>query len=268
MILEQYVSAFRDELSLRNYCQRTVKNYCSNMRKFLSEFTYKQSPKEINVQEIKVFVSKIDNYFYRKAMSNAIRTYYRLIYNAHVKAASIPLPRKEFHLPKVIDHDLLVSKIMSIQNKKHKAILALAYSCGLRVSEVVSLKMSDIVRSRMIIRLIQAKGKKDGEVKMSETLLSILEDYYRNEFDKPKIWLFEGWAHKQYSARSCQQIIKKYIDKNQKFHNLRHSCITRLIETGNDIAVAKQIARHASIKTTLIYTHISKTHLQKVVMPI
>jgi site-specific recombinase XerD len=151
-------------------------------------------------------------------------------------------------------------------NLKHRAILTLTYSVGLRVLEVVNLKIVDIDSKRMLIHIENAKGRKDRIVPLSRTVLELLREYFKEY--KPKEYLFNGQSSLQYSIGSCQKIYKKYIDSNSSIHNLRHSSFTNLLESGTDLRIIQKIAGHSSSKTTEIYTHVSNNLLSKVKLPI
>ena len=169
-------------------------------------------------------------------------------------------------MPRVIDGDLIKNRLSDIENLKHKTILTLTYSVGLRVSEVVNLKIADIDSSRMLIHIKNAKGRKDRVVPLSKYVLGLLKDYYKEY--RPKIYLFNGQNSFKYSIGSCQKIYKKYIDQNSSIHTLRHSSFTNLLENGTDLRLIQKIAGHSSSKTTEIYTHVSNQMLNKVNLPI
>lgn len=175
-------------------------------------------------------------------------------------------PRAERRLPRVIEKEFLLNKLSKIKNIKHKAILSLAYSVGLRVSEVVNLRVVDIDSDRMLIHINQSKGNKDRVVPLSSNILNLLRKYYREY--KPKEFLFNGQFSLQYSAGSCNQIVKKYLGDEYHFHLLRHSCFTAMLESGIDLRIIQKIAGHSSSKTTEIYTHVSADLLNKVQLPI
>lgn len=166
----------------------------------------------------------------------------------------------------MIDGGYIRSRLEKIENLKHKSILSLAYSVGLRVSEVVNLKIEDIDSRRMLIHIKNGKGKKDRLVPLSEHILDLLRKYWIEY--RPKGFLFNGQNSGRYSVRSCQEIYKKYIDPNGNFHTLRHSCFTNLLESGTDLRIIQKIAGHSSSKTTEIYTHVSSQLLSKVNLPI
>ena len=169
-------------------------------------------------------------------------------------------------LPVVIDGEYIKEQLSKIENIKHKTILTLTYSVGLRVSEVVNLKIEDIDSKRMLIHIKNAKGKKDRIVPLSQTVLELLRKYFKEY--KPKEYLFNGQTGGKYSSGSCQKIYKKYIDQNSSIHTLRHSSFTNLLENGTDLRIIQKIAGHSSSKTTEIYTHVSNQMLNKVCLPI
>jgi len=175
-------------------------------------------------------------------------------------------PRKIKSLPKVIDKAFLLGKINKISNLKHKAIISLGYSVGLRVSEVVNLKMEDIDSDRMVIYIKDAKGNKDRVVPLSKSILQLLRSYY--ELFKPHVYLFNGQVKPQYTASSCNKIVKKYLGEKYHFHLLRHSSFTSMLESGTDISIIQKIAGHSKTDTTRIYAQVSTELLKQANLPI
>jgi len=139
-------------------------------------------------------------------------------------------------------------------------------STGMRVSEVIDLKIENIDSKRMLIHIIQAKGRKDRDVPLSPTILELLRDYFKEY--RPKEYLFNGQFDLKYSSESCNQIVKKYLGKDYHFHLLRHSCFTHLLESGTDCRIIQKIAGHSNIKTTEGYTHVSTNLLKNIKLPI
>lgn len=169
-------------------------------------------------------------------------------------------------MPKVIEGEFIKKQLSKIENLKHRAILTLTYSVGLRVSEIVNLKISDIDSKRMLIHIKNAKGRKDRIVPLSQNVLELLREYFKKY--KSKEFLFNGQNSLQYSIGSCQKIYKKYIDNESSIHTLRHSSFTNLLESGTDLRIIQKIAGHSSSRTTEIYTHVSNNVLNKVKLPI
>lgn len=217
------------------------------------------------------FQSYLDNYTFtsvsqQNQVINSIRFLYKEVLNKKYDKVSFKRPRTEKKLPKVIDGDYIKSQLSKIENLKHKSILTLTYSVGLRVSEVVNLKIEDIDSKRMLIHLKNAKGRKDRIVPLSQTVLELLRQYFKEY--KPTVYLFNGQTGLQYSIGSCQKIYKKYIDSDSSIHTLRHSSFTSLLESGTDLRIIQKIAGHSSSKTTEIYTHVSNQLLNKINLPI
>ena len=197
---------------------------------------------------------------------SALKLFYTRTIKQPFKFKYIEYPRSEKKLPRVIDQKFLLEKISLIENLKHKSIISLAFSTGMRVSEICNLKIEDIDSKRMIIYIRNAKGNKDRIVPLSENILQLLRLYFKEY--KPKTYLFNGQFDLIYSSRSCNEIVKKYIGKDYHFHLLRHSSFTTLLESGVDLRIIQKLAGHASSKTTEIYTHVSNNILQKIKLPI
>lgn len=149
---------------------------------------------------------------------------------------------------------------------KHKAIITLAYSTGMRVSEVCNLKIENIDSKRMLIHIVNGKGRKSRFVPLSPAVLSILREYFKEY--RPKEYLFNGQFDLQYSHRSCNEIVKKYIGKDYHFHLLRHSQATALLESGTDLRIIQKCLGHQNVRTTEVYTHVSNQLLSKINLPI
>jgi site-specific recombinase XerD len=239
-----------------NYSPNTRKNYLSHIEKFISSI----GDKQIIHCSSQDFQTYLDGYHFssisqQNQVINAIRFLYKYGLGRKYDKVSFRRPKKEKKLPKVIDTDIIINKLSSIQNLKHKAILTLTYSVGLRVSEVVNLKIGDIDSVRMLIHIKNAKGRKDRIVPLSDNVLNLLRIYYKNY--RPKTFLFNGQNSEKYSIKSCQTIYKKYIDSNSSIHCLRHSSFTSMLESGTDLRSIQVVAGHANSKTTEVYTHVS-----------
>jgi len=257
---------FIKKMEYFNYSKHTVKAYSHYLKEFLNKVGVMPSKLSSKHFTNYLFSYKFSSVSQQNQVINALKFFYEKVLNKKYAKIDFKRPRNEKKLPHIIDKDFLLEKILAIKNIKHKAILALAYSGGLRVSEVLNLKLKDIDSKRMILNIMQAKGRKDRIVPLSLPLLKILREYYKQE--KPKVYLFNGQFSLQYSATSCNKLIKKYIAKDNSMHTLRHSAFTHLHESGVDIAIIKEIAGHKSIKTTQIYLHVSKQTLNKIQMPL
>jgi site-specific recombinase XerD len=256
-----YIQKFERDLQFLHFSKETIKNYCSQIKLFLAYFAAKDSPKHISADEIKDYMLNAKEVNSQNAMHSAIKKFYSITIKQQRKFAYITYAKTEKKIPLVIDMEELVFKIDKIENKKHKAIIALTSSVGLRVSEVINLKLSDINSKLMQIEIRGAKGKKDRLVPLTEKTREILRLYYIEY--KPQVYLFNGQFGLQYSDNSCNAIVKKYIGKQYHMHTLRHSAATGLYEKGTDLKLIGDLLGHSSRKTTEIYTHTSSKSLQK-----
>lgn len=264
---EKIIKICEQKFIYLNYSKRTSDNYISHIKRFIESIGDKQII-HCNSNDFQLY---LDNYKFsstsqQNQIINAIRFLYKFGLNKKYDKVSFKRPKKEKKLPQVIDGNFIKSQLEKIKNIKHKTILTLTYSVGLRVSEITNLKIEDIDSKRMIIHIKNAKGRKDRIVPLSQTVLENLRIYYKKY--KPIIYLFNGQGSDQYSITSCQSIFKKYVDSNSSIHSLRHSCFTTLLESGTDLRIIQKIAGHSHVKTTEIYTHVSNQLLKKVVLPL
>ena len=187
------------------------------------------------------------------------------------KVYEIPRPIKPLLLPRVHAKTKLIDLIQKTNNLKHRCILMLAYSDGMRVSEIVHLEIADIDSDRMTIFIKRAKGKKDRVVSLSPVLLENLRSYFK--MYRPKKYLFEGANGEMYSIRSVQQVFREAKDRagikmKGGIHTLRHSYATHLLESGTDIRFIQELLGHESLKTTVRYTHVSIKNMQHIRSPL
>ncbi|MBM3212642.1 integrase, partial [Candidatus Poribacteria bacterium] len=202
---------------------------------------------------------------------NALKFYYGTMLKKKF-LYEIKRPRKDKKLPVVLSKEEAAKILSSVENIKHKAILMLVYSAGLRVGEVVRLKPEDIDSKRMLIHVRGSKGRKDRYTLLSEKALNILREYWRKY--KPAKWLFEGAKEGRYlSIRSVDKIFRNACDKagikkDVSVHTLRHSFATHLLEGGTDLRYIQELLGHAHSKTTEIYTHVSTKSLGKITSPL
>ena len=202
---------------------------------------------------------------------NAIKFYYEKLLGREKQYYELYRPNKEHKLPKVLSKNEVKKILNSCDNMKHKCILMLIYSAGLRRSELINLKILDIDSERMVINIKGAKGKKDRISLLSDNLLQLLRKYYKKYI--PKVYLFEGQSGGKYSPTSVANILKKAslkagIKKKVTPHMLRHSFATHLLEQGTDLRYIQELLGHNSSKTTEIYTHVSKRAIDKIKNPI
>lgn len=221
------------------------------------------------VSERKVSIS------YQNQAINAIKFYYERVLGGKRITIYLDRPQKERTLPTILSKEEVQLIISKITNLKHKTMIMLTYSAGLRVSEVINLKIQDIDSQRKQIRVAQSKGKKDRYTLLSEKILILLRQYYIKY--KPIEWLFEGQSSDgkivPYFVRSLQMILKKAtkkanINKKVTMHTLRHSFATHLLENGTDLRYIQVLLGHQSSKTTEIYTHVTTKGFDKIKNPL
>ena len=268
-------SGYLEKLIQKRYSQNTIKTYVSYMRSFMEEFK-NRNPGSVTTPEINEYILKLIR---TKGISssqqnqriNAIKFYYEKVLGRKRMYYNVNRPKKEKRMPRILTVEEVELLLKHCNNLKHKCILMALYSGGLRRSELINLKISDIDSQRMLIRITNSKGNKDRNTLLSEKLLKLLRDYYR--YHKPKYWLFEGQGGGQYSATSIANILRKalkkaQIDKNATPHTLRHSFATHLLEQGINLRYIQELLGHSSIKTTEIYTHVSSKQLSKIKNPL
>jgi site-specific recombinase XerD len=255
---------FEEKLRYKNYSDRSIRLYVSYLKNFINHEGIKD-PYQIRTYQIESFLEKYP-YTSRSQQNQyigSLKLFAKYILNKKdVHLTKIERPKKERKLPRIVDGDFIKIQLSKINNIKHKAILTLTYSVGLRVSEVINLKIIDIDSKRMIIHIKNAKGRKDRIVPLSKNVLELLRIYFKEY--RPVEFLFNGQNSLQYSIGSCQKIYKKYIDINTSIHSLRHASFTGLLENGTDLRLIQKIAGHSSIKTTEIYTQVSNKMLNNI----
>lgn len=262
-----YYEICEQKLKYLNYSENTSRVYLFYISEFLNE-TSNVYPTKLSGED---FQKYLDDYPFssisqQNQVINAIRFLYKYGLNKVYDKVSFERPRGERKLPRIIEKDFLLNKINCISNIKHRAIISLSYSTGMRVSEILNLKITNIDSKRMIINIINGKGKKDRIVPLSKNILELLRKYWLEY--RPIEYLFNGQNSSQYTKTSCNAIVKKYIGKEFHFHLLRHSCATTLLESGTDLRIIQKLLGHSSVKTTEIYTHVSTDLLKNISLPI
>jgi site-specific recombinase XerD len=208
---------------------------------------------------------------YQNQSINAIKFYYEQVLGRPVKTYYIQRPKRGRVLPNVLSEDEVRLILGSVDNLKHKCIISLTYSAGLRLGEVLNMKLTDIDSKRNYVIVRQGKGRKDRYSLLSVKVLELLRRYFIEY--KPKEWLFEGQFGEQYSETSIHNILKAAvtkagIKKKVTVHTLRHSFATHLLERGTDIRYIQSLLGHQSSRTTEIYTHITQKGLGKITSPL
>ncbi len=263
-------------LCLIRYSRHTIKTYLCFFKEYTIWLGEKKRPEDQYKEQIKHFLFQWIKY--KKAsgtaqnqMINAIKFYYEKVLKRERTVYDLPRPRKEIHLPKIFSEKEIKMLLQTPENVKHQCILLTIYSTGIRLSELLNLRLQDIDSKRMSVFIKRGKGKKDRYTVLSPMLLKHLRHYYKIYF--PEFWLFEGQDGGQYSPRSVQQILRNAISKSGvnsfgTVHTLRHSFATHLLENGTDLRYIQHLLGHGSTKTTEIYTHITKHHMAKLKSPL
>ena len=272
---KQAIQNFIRYLTSKRYSSNTVKVYSDSLSTFLRYF----SAKEIAAISNDDLIDFNNNYILKNNFSasfqnqvvNAVKLYFSAIQHKKIDVELIHRPRREKVLPNVLSKEEVKAILNAHVNIKHKMMLSLIYSCGLRCGELLALHPVHIDSKRNIIFLKNAKGKKDRIVPLSPLILKMLREYYK--IYKPKTYLFEGQnISLPYDARSLQLILKQALEKTGirkpvTLHWLRHSYATHLLESGTDLRYIQELLGHSSSKTTEIYTHVSTKSIQQIKSP-
>ncbi|MCL3782691.1 integrase [Prolixibacteraceae bacterium JC049] len=257
------------------YSENTIRAYCHYFKLFMMSFKGRDL-EELEAHEINDYIYEL---IVRKGISvsqqnqriNAIKFYYEKVLGRERVRYHIDRPKTEKKLPDVLSKEDVIAILKATRNFKHRCILSLIYSAGLRRGELINLKVNDIDSKRGLIKITGAKGKKDRYSIVSAKLIEQLRLYYKEY--KPQLWLFEGPKGAQYSPTSLYKILKRStqlagIKKRVHLHMLRHSFATHLLDQGTNLRLIQDLLGHESIKTTEIYTHVSNSDFTKIRNPL
>jgi site-specific recombinase XerD len=261
---------YLEKLERKRYSGQTIRTYSGYFNDFAVYFS-SRNLEDITIEEINQYIlglirDREISHSQQNQRINAIKFYYEKVLGREKLYFEVERPRKELKLPDILSKEEIASMIDKTDNLKHKCLIVMIYSCGLRRSEIIEMKISDIDSGRMLIKIRGAKGKKDRYVQLAKGALTMLEQYYKEY--KPKIWLFEGQKGGQYSAESIISIVKQAgrragIRKNIYPHILRHSFATHHLEQGTDLRYIQEWLGHSSSKTTERYTHVSQADFSR-----
>jgi len=275
---QQALQRFLEELALKAYSPSTLRTYRNEFLQLLQLLKDKPASelKPDDLRRYMAYAMEKEGIKENTAHSrlNALKFYYEQVLKKEKFFWEVPRPKKPMILPKLLNETELRKLFNALTNKKHKAMLFTAYSAGLRVSEIVNLKIADIDSRRMQIFIERAKGKKDRYVNLSPVLLDILRAYISTYKPRPRVFLFESeYSNEPYPTRTAQQIFanakrRAGILKEVGIHSLRHSFATHLLEKGTDIRYIKELLGHFNIKTTERYLHVAKQKLVNIISPL
>lgn len=270
------ITALRRQIRLKGYSPNTEQAYAQLLEQFLDHF-YPLQPEALSKSEIENYLLLLQQRGLGESSIhttiNAIKFYLEQVAGASYSYYNLPRPKKPLKVVAIFSPEEIKAILKAVENPKHKAMLVLGYSSGLRISEIIALTINDVDSYRMVLTLRGAKGKKDRVVPLSQTGLRILREYFLAY--KPKgPFLFEGQDGKSaYSSRSLQNVLaaakgRAGIKKEGSLHALRHSYATHLLDKGTDIVYIQKILGHNDLKTTLRYLHVTTRDLHKIVSPI
>lgn len=272
--VQNYLDEYRGVMQNRRYSVKTVRSYEHYFRDYVAAM--KGSVDTVPVQKIREYIlqevkSRDLGGSTQNQMISAIRFYYEHVLRKPREDYDLERPLKPRRLPVVLTEEEILKILSCISNLKHKCLMGLIYSAGLRLSEVINLKIKDIDSRRKQIFIRSGKGGKDRVVILSERGLAYLRAYYR--VYRPKDWLFEGMVGGRYSARSVQKVFERALErsgikKSATVHTLRHSFATHLLDHGTDLRYIQELLGHASMKTTEIYIHVTNNNMSKIRSPL
>jgi integrase/recombinase XerD len=269
------IEKFKRWLQSKRYSENTIKTYIEALKVFI-DFNDAKVLNEISNDDFILFnteyiLKRKLSSSYQNQVLNAIKLFFSIIKDKKLELEKLHRPRKEHKLPNVLTKEEVKQILEVHRNSKHKVMLSLIYSCGLRRSELLNLKPLDVDSKRGVLIIRQSKGMKDRIAPLSEKVVVMLRQYYIEY--KPKVWLFEGQrAGEKYDERSLANVLKQALAKLKmkkpvSLHWLRHSYATHLLEAGTDLRYIQEILGHKSSRTTEIYTHVSTKSIQNIKSP-
>lgn len=264
-----------DAMIVRGFSPRTHETYIAAVRGLAKH--YRRSPDELTVQEVQGYLVHLVtkrklSWSTCSIVAHAFRFLYHVTLGRDRVEFDVPAPKQPQRLPEILSRDEVARLIEAPPNAKHRLLLATAYAAGLRVSEVVQLRVADLDRTRMTLRVEQGKGRKDRIVPLSRKLLAQFETYWKSE--PPLVWLFPnrtGRAHVGITVAQKVFIMAKLrtgITKRCGIHGLRHAFATHLIESGADVPTVQRLLGHRSVSTTMRYFHLSQARLAAIRSPL
>ncbi|MFT7036534.1 MAG: integrase/recombinase XerD [Cyclobacteriaceae bacterium] len=266
---------FYQKLEIRKYAMNTARTYIHLFEKFINNFPQEEGLMDLNELKIREYLqvlvqNKLSDSYINQSI-NAIKFYYEVVKGMPNRFYSIERPIKTETLPKVLSQEQVFKIIDNTTYLKHKCIISLLYSSGLRRGELISLKLEDIISDRMLIKVENGKGRKDRYTLLGESMLVDLRTYYKKH--KPTKYLFEGIGGEKYSGSSVGKIVSRAAKKAKILekvtpHMLRHSFATHLLENGTDLRQIQSLLGHNSLKTTEVYTHVAVKGMNEIKNPL
>lgn len=258
--MKNHIKDYQNYLKIKGLAERTIKIYTSILIKFLQIYPI---PEKVNRLEIIDFLVKRGSGRTIKQSHGSLNHFYIGVLNLNV-IQKIPQPKVSEFIPNILTEVEMQQVINTVDNLKHEAIIQLIYSCALRISECINLKVSDISKTKNIIKIVNGKGNKSAFVPIPEETKNLLRIYFKKY--RPKEYLFEGQGKLKYSDSSIRKILNKAlvkakITRNIRVHDLRHSRATHWLDNGMDIKFIQRILRHKKAETTDRYLHLGTQSL-------
>ena len=268
------LAEFRNYLYTHRYSESTIKTYIGLAELFLGY--YKNKPileitnEDVDKFNYEIIIKRGYSTSFQRQLTGVISLLFARYGNRKLNCEQLTRPRGEQRLPIVLSQEEMLRIISVIENIKHRAIISLIYSAGFRISELINLKIADIDSDRMQIRIAQSKGRKDRYVGLSDMILILLRNYFKEH--QPEKYMFNGQNGEQYSAESIRKILKRACDragirKRVTPHTLRHSYATHMLENGIDLRYVQELLGHSKPETTMIYTHVTQKKLVTIKSP-
>lgn len=262
------------ELRIRGFSEKTIRAYCGHVDRF---YRYYEEHRDISVYDLVsrysyfLLESKLSHAYVNQALSG-IKFYLEKVCGMLEGHFTFVRPKKEHKLPNVLGPKEVIRILFAVENRKHRALLFLVYSSGLRVGEVVRLRLNDLDLERRTLHIRQGKGKKDRMTVLSHSAIDVVQQYIVHT--KPENWLFPGqYPNKHLSERTVQKVFEAAVKiakvkKDVSVHSLRHSFATHLLEDGIDIRYIQELLGHQSTRTTEIYTHVAVKDIRRITSPL
>nr|MBI1230516.1 tyrosine-type recombinase/integrase [Cytophagales bacterium] len=273
--LEKEITRFKDWLRNRRYSESTIKTYSEAVALFF-RFLENKTPSTITNEDLEIFnrdyiIRRKYSASYQSQVINGVKLYFGILEERQLNPEIIKRPKRPKTLPNVLSKEEIVAILQALTNAKHRFMLMLLYSCGLRKGELLNMRVSHLQPERDIILIKQGKGNKDRIVRFPEMLKKEYTDFVK--VYKPKTYVIEGRDGGKYSEQSLSEVVHKAVElagikKPVTPHWFRHTYATHLHEGGTDIRYIQELLGHKSSKTTEIYTHVSNRKIKEIRSPI
>ena len=272
---QSYTLAMLDYLMAQNYSANTIRNYINEFNLFLRVIQYQNPDTMTEMQIVRYLALMTEQGLSAPKLDmvvNALKYYFRVVLKREAVEIRVPRPRKEHRLPGVLTMEECIRIFNAVDNPKHKLLLLLGYGAGLRRSEIVSLRWEDILFDEHKIHIKQSKGNKDRIVMLPYSIVAFMRNY--RTFYPSDDWVFSGqYKGEALSGRTVQvvmheAVLKAGLGKKATVHTLRHSFATHLLESGTDIRYIQALLGHSSLKTTMVYTHVTPKAAKNIVSPL